>query len=323
VRKINPIIKGFSPDPSICKSDGFYYLVTSSFEYFPGIAIYKSQNLEDWELINYAIKESKGNFNYETIDDSLGIFAPTIRKYKDKFYIFCTFVDPREDVVDQNFYVYTTDPEQEWSNPVLLDFEGIDPSPFFTERGCYVQFSAKDETGRSCIKQALISLDGKHNILKEEIISYGSGGRDVEAPHIFLKDDYYYLLTAEGGTREGHMVTISRSRDIWGPYDSYIENPILTHRDDAKHPVQNVGHADIIKDYKGNYHMVCLGTRPVNFKHNLGREVFKTTFIWEKNQWPKINKTLSIKPLKSQKITENWEKNYSSLVVKSSATFLT
>jgi len=274
----NPIIQGFYPDPSICRVGEDYYMAHSSFEYFPGVPIFHSKDLIHWKQIGHALTR-KSQLNLDTVAASKGIYAPTLRFHNDTFYMITT-----NTVHGGNFVVHTTDPYGEWSDPVWIDMPMIDPSLFWDDDGkVYVQTS----TG---IFQAEIDLKtGKRKTPLKRIWKKGSGGNWIEAPHIYKKDGYYYLMLAEGGTFYGHMITIARSKNIWGPYEGCSHNPILTHRNTYLDPIQGTGHGDLIQDHQGDWWMVFLAFR-VNgqFYHTLGRETFLAPVTWE-NGWPVVN----------------------------------
>ncbi len=186
-----------------------------------------------------------------------------------------------------NFYVTTTDPTGEWSEPIWLEQGGIDPSFYFEDGKCY--FSSIPGGGIS-----LCEIDPKtgKQLTPTRKIWDGTGGRYPEGPHIYKKDGYYYLLIAEGGTEYGHKVTIARSRDIYGPYESNPANPILTHigMNAQDSPIQGIGHADFIQAADGSWWSVCLAFRPQSYLHHLlGRETFLVPMTWERNAWPIIN----------------------------------
>lgn len=276
----NPIIPGFYPDPSICKKGKNYYLVTSSFEYFPGVPIFSSTDLINWEQIGHCLTR-KSQLNLDECECSGGIFAPTIRYHEGKFYMITTCYVKNNMKV---FYVSTDNPAEEWSEPVYIDIIGIDPSLYFESGKTFVQYSDYND-GTSNIKQVQIELISGKLLCEPKIISYGCGGRDVEAPHLFKRKSWYYLMLAEGGTREGHMVTLSRSKSIWGPFESYPNNPILSNRDMGKEPIQCVGHADWVEDDNGEVWMVSLGTRPFKHRSILGRETMLTPAFWTDDGW--------------------------------------
>lgn len=311
----NPIIRGFNPDPSICKGhDNAYYLVVSSFEYYPLIPIYRSEDLINWEIINFALKtENMGALSLANLPDSQGIFAPTIRFDGKRYYILSTMFNTNEKQFTQNFMVHTKDPFSIWSEPILLDINGIDPSIYIEDNKGYIHYASWNDE-RSVVKQMEIDLETF--ITKEpKELTFGFGGRDPEAPHIYKKDDLYYLILAEGGTREGHMVTIFYSDSVWGPFIPYENNPILTHRNFSNHPFQNIGHADFFQDDNNNWYMVLLGIRPKGMmRHNMGRETFIKKFTWD-GFWPKISKEVKVfeNINVEQKIKNEKEYNWNSL----------
>lgn len=279
----NPIIAGFNPDPSICRVGDDFYLVTSTFEFFPGVPIYHSKNLVNWELINYCLT-TDSQLPLENAEASGGIYAPTIRYYDGMFFMTTTNVS-----TGGNFIVHTKDIYGKWSEPAYVDQGGIDPSLFWDDDGtCYFVSNGIDENGKIAI--FLCTLDPftgkKHTPTK--LISYGCGGRYPEAPHIYKINGYYYLMLAEGGTEYGHMETMQRSKNIYGPYEKCPHNPILSHRD-TPGPIQATGHADIVEDQNGNWWLVCLAIRPIkNMQlHHIGRESFLAPVTW-KDGWPVV-----------------------------------
>lgn len=283
----NPIIKGFNPDPSICRVNDDYYLVTSSFEYFPGIPIYHSKDLVNWEQIGNCIHRSS-QISLENTCDSGGIWAPTIRYHNGTFYVTVT-ADKQG-----NFIVSANDILGEWSDPVWVQMSGIDPSLYFEDSKAYYCTNQREDEKIEAISLAEIDIHTGELIDGLKAVWTGTGGGWLEAPHIYHIGEWYYLMTAEGGTSFNHMVTVARSKDIWGPYESYPDNPILTNRNDTSKQVQCAGHGDLVEDQNGNWWMVHLGTRSVNGnKTNLGRETFLMPVAWE-NEWPVVygNKSL-------------------------------
>ena len=141
---------------------------------------------------------------------------------------------------------------------------GIDPDLFFEDEQVYVQFTGFTKNGQKAIQQVQIEIETGEILRGPEILSFGTGGRDVEGPHIIKHHGQYYLLMAEGGTGAGHMITMQKSEHLWGPYNAALEvNPLFTNRDRAEEPLQNIGHADLFQDEKENWWLVCLGTRPL------------------------------------------------------------
>lgn len=272
----NPIISGFYPDPSICKKDGIYYLVNSSFEYFPGVPIFKSTDLVNWRQVGNCLTR-KSQLDLKGVRCSGGIFAPTIRYYNGLFYMITTCVS---DKGLKNFYVYTDDPENEWSEPVYIEIEGIDPSLFWEDGRCFVQYS-----GNGNIFQVEIEMETGNIIEGPNTITKGCGGRDTEGPHMWKKDGFYYLMLAEGGTREGHMVTMMRGNSVWGPFEPSPYNPVVSNKDKAREPLQCIGHADFICDEDNNSYLVTLGTRHYKHRTILGRETMLTPAYWTEDGW--------------------------------------
>lgn len=284
----NPIIPGFYPDPSICRVGEDYYLVNSSFDFFPGIPLWHSTNLVEWEQLGHVLtRESQAQLAGSSI--SGGIFAPTIREHNGTFYVVVTNVNLFPTGAP-NFLVHTDDIHGEWSDPVPIAHMGIDPTLLFDDDGTvYFAGTGFDETGKQCI--ALFELDvqtGKA-LSETRFIWYGSGGRNPEGPHLYKRDGWYYLLLAEGGTEYGHMVTVARSRSAWGPYEGCPANPILTHRDDAGSIFQGVGHADLVEAPDGSWYTVCHAFRPSQAQlHHIGRETMLAPVAWE-DGWPVVN----------------------------------
>lgn len=302
----NPIIKGFNPDPSICRVGDDFYLVTSTFEFFPGVPVYHSKNLVNWELINHCLTRDT-QLPLTDCRNSGGIYAPTIRYYEGLFYMVTTNVSGMG-----NFYVTTEDIYGQWSEPIPVDQEGIDPSLFFEGDRTYFCSAGNDSEGRSCILLCEIDRQTGEKIAPTIGISYGTGGRCPEAPHLYKRDGYYYLVLAEGGTEYGHMTTILRSTSIDGPYESCPHNPILSHRDAVHASIQAVGHSDYIEDQNGNAWLVSLGIRQLGWAqlHNLGRETLLTPVVWNEEGWPIVGKngisgTHMEGPLPSDAIAKN------------------
>ncbi len=278
----NPVISGFYPDPSICRVGDDYYLVTSSFEYFPGVPIFHSKDLVHWEQIGYCLTR-KSQLPLDKTRASGGIYAPTIRYNDGTFYMVTTNVDG-----GGNFYVTAKKPEGPWSEPVWLDNQGIDPSLLFDDDGT-VYYCRHVGEGDGYIGQTTLNLEtGK---LEGELrnIWGGTGGVWAEGPHLYKINGKYYLMISEGGTSYDHMVTIARSDSPWGRFESNPDNPILTHRTRPEHPIQALGHADIVETPDG-WWLVCLGIRPQGGRfHHIGRETFLAPVAWNDKGWPVVN----------------------------------
>lgn len=277
----NPILPGFHPDPSICRVGEDFYLVTSTFEYFPGLPIYHSRDLVTWEQIGHVLTRDSQVSLPKGAPNCLGIYAPTIRYHKGMYYCIVTNVAEH----GGNFIVTTTDPAEEWSDPIRLPFGGIDPSLFFDEDG-KVYYTGTDTGVFICE----INVETGEAIGEKQYAWNGTGGNNPEGPHLYKINGYYYLMIAEGGTELGHMTTIARAKAVYGPYEACPHNPILTNRG-TELPIKAIGHADIFIDANDNWWAVCLGNRPLSypFRHNLGRETMLVPVEWE-NGWPVCGK---------------------------------
>ncbi|KAL2205341.1 putative xylosidase/arabinosidase [Sarocladium strictum] len=293
---VNPIIPGFAPDPSIVRVGDTYYLVTSTFQFFPGLPIFASKDLVSWSQIGNALhKPSQADLSKTAAKLSLwqkrelmvgnrGLYAPTIRYHNGTFYIICFNVteategeSPDKEI---QFIISTKDIySNQWSEPVFYDWAGGDPSLFFEDDRAYVQ-AARDHN----IYQFEIDINTGALLSEARIILPNSGRKWAESPHIYKRGDYYYLLIAEGGCFEQHMICIARSKELWGPYEPHPENPILTAFETDNY-VQHIGHADFVEDTRGEWWAVCLGVRKKDNCYALGRETFLTSVSWADN-WP-------------------------------------
>ncbi len=281
----NPVIRGFYPDPSICKADGYFYLVCSSFQFFPAIPLFKSKNLVDWEQIGHCITR-KSQLDLNNANASGGIFAPTIRYNKGRFYVVVTDTDG-----EGNFYLYTDDINGEWSEPVKVERGGIDPSLLFDGDKTFFMSNGEDSFGENGISLCEIDIDTGKLLTPAKCICKGTGGRFIEAPHLYHIGEWYYLLAAEGGTEYGHTECMFRSKDPYGPYESCPHNPILTNRNLGGYMIQGAGHADITEDDNGQWWIINLAFRQISMWrqfHHLGREVFLEPIYWTEDGWLKV-----------------------------------
>lgn len=288
---VNPILPGMHPDPSICRVDGVYYLVTSTFEYLPGLPIHSSTDLANWTLIGHAIHDQ---FDFAGAGDSRGMFAPTIRHHDGLFIIACTLMAEGEP--SGSFYVTAQDAAGPWSQPVMLpEARGIDPSLFFHEGrvwwlGCR-EVTEPSFDGETEIWMRELDLDRGELVGEETVIWTRTQARAVwaEGPHLYHRGGWFYLVTAEGGTGFEHSVMVARSREPGGPYEPCPRNPVLTHRHLGHGvEVQNVGHADLVEADDGQWWMTVLATRPISGHHILGRETHLARVDWE-DGWPVVN----------------------------------
>ena len=281
----NPILPGFYPDPSICRVGEDYYLVNSSFEFYPGVPLWHSRDLVNWEQLGHILTRDS-QLPLQNCRVSGGIYAPTLRYHNGKYYLITTNTD-----AGGNFLVWAEDILGPWSDPIWIDHDGIDPSLFWDDDGkVYYTGTWIEGSDPQGIGQFQIDPETGAKLSDTKIIWYGTGGRCPEGPHMYKHNGWYYLLVAEGGTEYGHMVTIARSKHVWGPFESCPRNPILTHRDDVCSPFQAAGHADITTDTEGNWWMVFHAIRPTNSQlHHIGRETMLVPFVWDREGWPLVN----------------------------------
>jgi alpha-N-arabinofuranosidase len=281
----NPVVPGFHPDPSVVRVGEWFYLVNSSFEFFPGVPIQRSRDLVHWEPLGYVLTRDS-QLPLGTAGPSGGIFAPTIRYHAGTFYMITTNVSH-----GGTFYVTAKDPAGPWSEPVWLHVPGggIDPSLLFDDDGKVYLTSTGSIPG---IYESQIDVATGKLLTQPKIVWTGTGGRYAEGPHLYKVGGRYYLMISEGGTEYGHMVTIARASSPWGPFEPCPRNPILTHRNTPmSEPIQATGHADLVEDAEGNWWMVFLGIRPQGgyYWHHLGRETFLAPVRWDAQGWPVVN----------------------------------
>jgi alpha-N-arabinofuranosidase len=192
------------------------------------------------------------------------------------------------DTTHQNFYVYTDDIYGEWSDPIYVDQGGIDPSLLFVDGHVYFISNGSDDDGKGGVIQCEIDIETGKKLTPGRCIWQGSGGRYLESPHMYSINGEYYLMAAEGGTEYGHMVTYARSKSVWGPFENYPKNPVLTNRNKAPEIMQGIGHGDLVQDDAGNWHILCLGFRQIHIwqtYHTLGREVFMMPVQFHEDGW--------------------------------------
>ncbi|KAI8291928.1 hypothetical protein K4K60_012184 [Colletotrichum sp. SAR11_57] len=313
----NPIIPGFAPDPTIAVFKDTYLLINSSFHVFPGLPIYSSRDLVNWELKGHALSRpsqlclSNAFTKFVPLPHGIpliitgGLFAPTLRHFKDRFYLVCTYAFEKPDGTHefQNFLLSCHEDaifsDDGWSDAVPFEFPGIDPSLFFDEASGKAYLHGSYRTGPpwapDCsIRQFEINVDTGEALSECKFLWKGAAGKDdAEGPHVYFKDGWYYLLTAEASTFEGHQINIARSKDIWGPYESCPNNPLLTafQKDED---VRWAGHGDLFQDVEGRWFCVNLGIRHNHTnvqRHPLGRETFLTPVEWPSGDWPRIAQT--------------------------------
>ncbi|HXN31978.1 MAG TPA: glycoside hydrolase family 43 protein [Polyangiaceae bacterium] len=280
----NPVIPGFHPDPSVCRVGDDFYLVTSSFEYFPGVPIFHSRDLIHWSQVGHVLTRAS-QLDLRRMRSSGGIYAPTLRHRRGRYYVVTTNVGG-----GGHFYVTAKRPEGPWSEPTWLDDEGIDPSLLFDGETVYYTRDGKGpDFDHPLIYQAKIDIETGKVDGKPRPIWAGTGGIWPEGAHLYKIGTTYYLMTAEGGTGYDHSEVIARSSTPFGPFDAYPGNPILSHRHRRKHPIQATGHADLVELADGTWWAVLLGIRPKSGRHHhLGRETFLAPVTWTRDGWPVI-----------------------------------
>ena len=274
----NPVIPGFHPDPSICRVGGDYYLVCSSFEYFPGVPVFHSRDLVNWRQIGNVLDRPSQLDLPAGAGSSGGIYAPTLRHHDGRFWMITTNVNGTGQLV-----VTSTDPAGPWSDPTPIDLPRIDPDLAWDDDGTCWCTTSGVQTARIDPETGTV-LEGPLPVWS------GTGMQHPEAPHLYRIGDWWYLMVAEGGTHLGHCVSIARARSPRGPYEAAPNNPILSHRSSDR-PVQATGHADLVQAADGSWWMVLLGIRPRgSFPgwHVLGRETFLAPVQWV-DGWPVVD----------------------------------
>ncbi len=294
----NPIIPGFYPDPSICRVGRDFYLACSSFEMDPGIPVFHSTDLANWELIGNAVGNNTGlpdggsnGFSVPRNGMVGGVMAPTIRYFNGKFYI----IDSNAGG-GGNFIISADDPAGPWTAPYYMDdVPGIDASLFFDDDGSAYMIGTGNVWDNGCGQMErgiwVASFDiENYRCTSEPFCIFNTALRAAaspEAPHLYRKDGYYYLILAEGGTEFFHAVCVARGRSLQEFFEGYEGNPVMTHRHMGRNAyITNVGHADLVELPDGSWYAVMLASRPVNHRcKTLGRETFACPVVWE-DDWP-------------------------------------
>ena len=294
----NPILPGFHPDPSIVRVGDDYYVVNSSFGFYPGLPIFHSRDLVNWTQIGNAI-DRPDMLDFSGLGISRAVFAPTIRHHNGLFYIVNTCTD-----CGGNFVITAKNAAGPWSKPLFLpEVRGIDAEIFFDDdgRAWISNNDAPVGTPRYDGHRALwieefdlktMKMIGPRSVIVDSGVEPEKRPIWTEGPHIVKRDGWYYLFAAEGGTAGNHSETVFRSRSVMGPYAPGPVNPILTQRDldpARPFPVYAAGHADLVQTPKGDWWAVFLATRPYKTNlSNMGRETFLLPVSWPKEGWPLI-----------------------------------
>ena len=323
----NPILTGFNPDPCICRVGEDYYIAVSTFEWFPGVGIYHSKDLKNWRLISRPLNRVS-QLNMMGNPDSGGVWAPALSYHDNQFWLIYTDVK----VVDGQWkdchnYLVTCDKiDGEWTEPIYLNSSGFDPSLFHDEDGkkYLVNMVWDHRTGNhSFLGIALqeYSVEEKKLVGKIENIFKGTDMKLTEAPHLYKANGYYYLLTAEGGTRYHHQATIARSRQLRGPYEVHPDNPLISSFGSPRNPLQKAGHASIVYTHTDEWFLVHLTGRPLSDQGQplldprgycpLGRETAIQRLEWQ-NDWPYVvggnEPSLEIEGPKMEEV--KWERDF-------------
>lgn len=292
----NPILSGYYPDPSITRVGEDYYLINSTFTHYPGLPVFHSRDLVSWKQIGNAINRP-GQFSFQGLRSSRGIFAPDISHNNGVFYIVTTCVDCGGNVV-----MTATDPAGPWSDPKPVKFGGIDPSIFWDTDGKAYMVNNGDpiETPRYDGHRAIwvqefdpktLSMVGERTLIVNGGVDISTKPIWIEGPHLLKRGEYYYLIAAEGGTGDQHSQVVFRSTSVRGPFLPYEHNPILSQRSlDGKraNPVTSAGHAKFVQTQNGEWWATFLATRPYGPDlYNIGRETFLLPVTW-KDGWPMV-----------------------------------
>ncbi|WP_170912861.1 glycoside hydrolase family 43 protein [Xanthomonas axonopodis] len=293
----NPVLAGFYPDPSITRVGERYYLVNSTFTYFPAIPVLESTDLVHWTQIGNVV-DRREQLDYDGLRMSRGMYAASIRHHDGRFYVVGTSVDS-----GGNFIASTSNPAGPWSPLTWLpSIDGIDPSLFFdTDGSAYLLNNGPPEgpplyDGHRAIWMQRFDIAknapvGPRKVLLNGGVDLASKPIWIEGPHLYQRDGWYYLSCAEGGTGPQHSQVVLRSRTVWGPYAPAPNNPILTQRDlpaERAHPISNAGHVDLVDTPDGQWWAVFLASRPYRSdRYNTGRETFLLPVQW-RDGWPSI-----------------------------------
>ncbi len=298
----NPILPGFHPDPCIVRVGPDYYIATSTFEWFPGVQLYHSRDLEHWRALPQPLRRAT-QLNMLGDPDSCGVWAPCLTFADGLFYLVYTDTKRygRTTVAGatgaslrdfHNYLVTSPAIDGEWSDPVYLNATGFDPSLFHDDDGrrYLVQMLWDHRPGRNRFAGIVLqeySATAQRLIGQRKVIFEGTAIGFTEGPHLYKRGGYYYLITAEGGTGWGHAVTLARSRDIAGPYELHPQTYLLTSRDRPDAPLQRAGHADLVETEQGETYMVHLCGRPIPNRGRciLGRETAIQRMEWRSDGW--------------------------------------
>jgi len=309
----NPIFPGFNPDPCICKAGDDYFVIVSSFEWMPALPIYHSKDLKNWELYTHVIR-SEEQADIRKLPSAKGIWAPCLTYCEEEklFYVIygvMNSMNARYFDVD-NYLITASDIKGPWSEPIYLHSAGFDASILHDDNGKKYIVSLEWETREGYEKPGAVCI-AEYSPVEKKIIGYPKrfwqGGTDrgcIEAPHLYKRKGFYYIMCAEGGTGYGHSVTMGRSENVWGPYEKDPMNPIVTsipgefnERKDPDHlkpkyynpesMLQKSGHGSYVENELGEVYLVHLTARPFvpELRCTLGRETAMQKMMWTDDGW--------------------------------------
>lgn len=295
----NPILKGFNPDPSIIRVNDDYYIATSTFEWFPGVQIHHSKDLKNWQLVTRPLNRIS-QLNMVGVPDSCGVWAPCLSYFEGRFYLVYTNVRSFDGVWKDtpNYLVTTDDILGDWSEPIYLGSSGFDGSLFHDDNGrkWFISMISDHRKGQlfgGIVIQEYVAQEQRLIGKQHQLFNCTELGC-TEAPHIYKRNGYYYLMTAEGGTGYNHAITFARSKTLLGKYEIHPESPIVSTRDVSQNPLQKAGHGDLVETQNGDWFCVFLVGRPLTEKNRctLGRETAIEAMEWQADDWiyPKNNR---------------------------------
>ncbi|MEG0049065.1 MAG: glycoside hydrolase family 43 protein [Clostridia bacterium] len=301
----NPVLCGFHPDPCMIFANGAFYLANSTFEYYPGVKLSKSADLANWETVGYPLKDHK-HIDMKGNPSSTGVWAPCISYHEGKFYLVYTDVKTWERLPfkdSPNYITWTDDPAGEWSDPVYVNSSGFDPSLFHDADGrtyfVNMEWDYRAGDNKNFTGILLTELDSYtlKPISMPVKIYTGTERGCVEGPHLYHKDGWYYLFTAEGGTSYEHAETVARSRNIAGPYETHPDKHLITAFNAPQSPLQKTGHASLCQAADGRWWLAFLCGRPMDesMRCPLGRETGIAEIVWQ-SDWPYLKEGGCVAP---------------------------
>lgn len=291
----NPVLPGYHPDPCIIRVEDDYYMAVSTFEWFPGVQIHHSKDLVNWRLLTYPLTRTS-QLNMIGNLDSGGVWAPALSYSDGLFYLIYTDVKSRMGAFKDthNYLVTAENIEGPWSEPIYLNSSGFDPSLYHEDDGTKWVVNMIWDFRKGKNSFAGIALQ-EYSVEKQKLVGpirnifKGTELKVTEAPHLYKRNGYYYLLTAEGGTWYTHAVTVARSKSLFGPYEVDPTNPILTSNQKDVTQLQKAGHGSLVETQNGEWYMAHLCARPVvDKKCILGRETALQKCYWTEDDWIRV-----------------------------------